>query len=57
MDEKQSGKQATPNSLKALRSRTRDINFCEDLRMMAEEFSQYGFDTWQFLQFLIHNIS
>lgn len=44
MYEKQYGKQATLNSLKVLKSRTRDINFCEDLSMMAEEFSQHRFD-------------
>lgn len=44
MDEKQSGKQATLNSVKALKSRSRDINFCEDLSMTAEEFSQHRFD-------------
>lgn len=49
---RQSGKQATPNSLKALKSRTGDIIFCEDLSGMAEEFSQLRFDSWQLLLFL-----
>lgn len=49
---RQSGKQATPNSLKALKSRTGDTKFCEDLSGTVEEFSQHRFDTWQLLLFL-----
>lgn len=49
---KQSGKQATPNSLKVPKSKTGDINFCEDLSVMGEEFSQHRFDAWQLFLFL-----
>lgn len=43
---RQSGKWVIPDSLKALKSRTGDIKFCEDLNVMAEEFSYHRFGTW-----------
>jgi len=39
VDDEAVWKAGTPDSLKALKSRTGDINFSEDLSVIAEKFS------------------